>query len=69
VVTEILPAAFPDHEALVLRISFPTQGLQRRRGRWKTDPFLVAEPAVKVKIKHAWEKWSLRKRFYATEIV
>jgi hypothetical protein len=69
VASEIFPVAFTDHEVLVLRISFSTQEPRRRRGRWKTDPFLVAEPVVKEKIKQAWEKWAQRKRFYDSTVM
>jgi hypothetical protein len=44
---EILPAAFTDQNAVVLRISIPTMGTEWRRGRWKMDPVIVSEAAIK----------------------
>jgi exonuclease III len=53
---EILPAAFTDHNAVVLRLSLPTVRTGWRRGRWKMDPVLVTDAAVKDKKRCAWAK-------------
>jgi hypothetical protein len=66
---DILPTAFTDHEAVVFRLSIPTNKRLRRRGRWKTDPTLVTEAYIKEKIKIAWEKWRRTRRYYPDEIM
>jgi hypothetical protein len=40
---EIIPAGFTDHHAVDLRITIDDYDLQRRRGRRKVDPTLMAD--------------------------
>jgi hypothetical protein len=61
---EILPAAFIDHKAVVLRLSSPTVRTGWRRGRWKMDPVLVTDAAVTDKIRCAWAKWQRSKHYF-----
>jgi hypothetical protein len=65
---EILPAAFTDHEAVVLRLSIPNFERKRRRGRWKMDPSLVSEVYVKDKIRVAWVRWRRSRQYYDDDI-
>jgi len=67
--TEILPAAFTDHNAVVLRLSVPTLGTGWRRGRWKMNPQMVTEAAVKDKIQCAWARWRQSRRYYVDELM
>ena len=53
---ENLPAPFTGHNAVVLRLSIPTAGM-RWRSRWRMDPVLVTEHAVKDKIRIVWVRW------------
>jgi exonuclease III len=65
--TAIVPAAFTDHNAVVLRLSQPTVRTFWRRGRWKMDPVLVTDEAVKEKIRSAWAKWQRSKHYSSDE--
>ena len=62
---EILTAAFTDHNAVVLRLSLPTVGTGWRRGRWKMDPLLVTDAAIKDKVRSAWAKCQRSKQYYS----
>ena len=62
---EILPAAFTDHNAVVLRLSIPTVHTGWRRGRWKMDPLLVTDAVIKDKVRCAWAKWQRSKQYYS----
>jgi hypothetical protein len=66
---EILPAAFTDHNAVVLRLSLSTVRTGWRRGRWKMDPVLVTDAAVNDKIRCAWAKKQRSKHYYSDELM
>jgi hypothetical protein len=66
---EIVPAAFTDHEALVLRVTIPDTERNRRRGRWRLDPVLVVEEFMKNKIRFVWGKWKRSRQYYANEVM
>ena len=59
---EIIPTAYTDHHAVVLRLSIPNIERRRRRGRWKMNPDIVKETTFKVKFQIEWEKWQGYKR-------
>jgi hypothetical protein len=61
---EIIPAAFTDHDAVALRITIDDYDLQRRRGRWKMDPMLMADEHLQRRIRTEWVKWQKHKRYY-----
>jgi hypothetical protein len=66
---EILPAAFTDHDAVVLRLSINNAGMRRRRGRWKMDRVMVTEPAVQEKILIGWARWRRSRPYYEDELM
>jgi hypothetical protein len=66
---EILPAAFTDHNAVVLRLYILTVEVRRRRGRWKMDPVLVTESGLRDKIRIEWAKWRRSRNYYADEVM
>jgi hypothetical protein len=66
---EILPAAFTDHDAVVLRLSINNAGMRHRRGRWKMDSIMVTEPAVQEKIRIEWARWQRSRPYYADELM
>jgi hypothetical protein len=66
---EILPAAFTDHEVLVLRLRTPTTETKRRRGRWMTDPGMLTEPQIQERIKQVWQKCKNSRRYYSDEVM
>jgi exonuclease III len=61
---EIIPAAFTDHHALVLRLAIEDKVVRRRLRRWKMDPTLMHDDAIKRKIRDTWIQWRNRKRHY-----
>jgi hypothetical protein len=61
---KIIPTAFTDHHAVVLRLTMPATEKRRRRGRWKMDPDIVHESTFKAKFQTEWEKWRSHKRCY-----
>ena len=66
---EFLPAAFTDHNAVVLQLSKPTVLTCWRRGRWKMGSLLATDPAIKDKIRCAWAKWERSKHYYSDELM
>jgi hypothetical protein len=61
---DIIPAAFTDSHALVLRLTMEDQVVRRRLRRWKMDPTLMHDDAIKRKIRDARIQWRSRKRHY-----
>ena len=62
---EIIPTAFTDHHAVVLRLEIPTENRRKRSGRWKMDPAIITGPPFTDALREAWEKWKRHKRHYA----
>jgi hypothetical protein len=60
----ILPAAFTDHDAVVLRLSVSNVEPRRRGGRWKMDPELVTQERIRDKIRLEMAKWQRSKSYY-----
>ena len=48
---EILPAAFTDHHAVVVRVATPQFEERRARTRWKMDPILAQDEHICSRIK------------------
>ena len=61
---EIIPTAFTDHHAVVLRLTTPPHEARKTRGRWKMDRNLAQDDAIRSKLKREWEQWRKHKRFY-----
>jgi hypothetical protein len=61
IVMEIIPNAFTDHNAVVLRLTTPAQEMMKTRGRWKMDPNLAQDENIHAKIKLEWAKWRKHK--------
>jgi hypothetical protein len=61
---ETLPAAFTDHEAVILRIVLGDQDRRRKSWRWRIDPYIVTEH-MQERIRQEWEKCSKRGQYYA----
>ena len=61
---EIIPTAYTDHHAIVLRLSIPSTERRRRSGRWKMDPDIVKGATFTAKFQTEWEKWRAHKRYY-----
>ena len=61
---EILRTAFTDHHAVVLRLTTPPHEARKTRCRWKMDPILAQDDAIRSKLKREWEQWRKHKRFY-----
>jgi hypothetical protein len=60
----IIPTAFIDHHAVVIRITIPDYELRRRRSRWKLHPMLMKDEKFRAKIRNEKVKWWLHKRYY-----
>jgi hypothetical protein len=61
---EFIPAAFTNHHAVAVRIAIDDYDLQRRRGRWKMDPTLMADEHLQRRIHTEWVKWQNHNRYY-----
>ena len=61
---EIVPTAFTDHHAVVLRLSILASEQQRRRGMWKRNPTIATDSSFKEQFQAEWEKWRGHKRYY-----
>ena len=66
---EIIPAAFTDHLAVVLRLALPAFETRKPRGRWKMNPALVHDTTFRERIRTEWAKWCHHKRFYPDVIM
>jgi hypothetical protein len=66
---EVVPAAFTDHFAVVLRVEIPALETRKSRGRWKMNPALVHDTTFRDRIRTAWAKWSHHKQFYSDEVM
>jgi hypothetical protein len=58
------PAAFTDHDAVVLRLPLSNMEPRIRRGRWKMDPQLVTEDRIRDKLRLEMAKWQRSKSYY-----
>jgi hypothetical protein len=61
---EVIPAAFKDHAAVVLRITTQDTKPPRPRGIWKMNPLLMNDEFIKQKIRTEWMKWKYYRRYY-----
>jgi exonuclease III len=61
---EIVPAAFTDHHAVVLRITTQDCKIWKRPRRWKMDPTQLQDGNYKQKLRDNWLQWRNRKRHY-----
>ena len=61
---EIIPTAFTDHHAVVLRLTIPAHVARKTRDRWKMDPLFEQDIVIRSKLKREWEQWRKHKRFY-----
>jgi hypothetical protein len=61
---EIVPAAFTDHNAVVLRLVLGKSVAKRGRVRWKLDPNLIQDASLKTQIQQQWDMWKLHKPHY-----
>jgi hypothetical protein len=66
---EILPAAFTDHDAVVLLLSINNMGMRQKRSRWKMDSITVTDPAVQEKFRIEWARWQRSRPYYADELM
>jgi len=63
--TQIIPVAFIDHHAVVLRLRLNDSDLRRGPNRWKMNPLLMGDENIIHNIRVQWEKWQNHKRFYS----
>jgi len=61
---EILPAAFTDHSAVVLRLTLGETGARRDRVRWKLDPDMLLDADLLSHLRQQWNRWKMRKPCY-----
>jgi len=62
--TEIIPAAFTDHHAVVLRLRISDSDVRRGPNRWKMNPLLMRDKNIIHKIRVQWATWHNHKSFY-----
>ena len=62
--TEIIPTAFTDHHAVVLRLRINDSDVRRGPNRWKMKPLLMRDENIIYKIHVQWAIWQNHKRFY-----
>jgi hypothetical protein len=51
---EILPAAFTDHNAVVLRLALGEIRARRGRARWKLNPTMLKDADLLTKLRQQW---------------
>jgi hypothetical protein len=61
---ETISAPFTDHHALVLRVTLPVPTMRMGILRWKMEPTVMNDDALKRKIRENWIQWRSRKRHY-----
>ena len=62
--TEIIPAAFTDHHAVVLRLRINDNDVRSEPNRWKMNPLLMLNKNITHKISVQLAIWQNYKRFY-----
>jgi hypothetical protein len=60
---EIIPTAFTDHHAVVLRLTIPAHVAQNKR-RLENGPPPAQDNVIRSKINREWEQWRKHRRFY-----
>ena len=61
---EILPAAFTDHNAVVLRLAISERRERQGRARWKMNPVLLKNDELITQLRQLWKKWQRLKSWY-----
>lgn len=61
---EILPAAFANRNAVVLRLVLGEMRARRGRARWKLNPTMLRDADLLTPIRQQWKKWKLWKSWY-----
>jgi len=58
---DILPAAFTDHNAVVLRLALGEIGARRCQPRWKLDPTMLRDADLLSHLRQQWSGWKVKK--------
>jgi hypothetical protein len=66
---EIIPAAFTDHHALILRMEINNPTMPRGRGFWKMNTTLLREKNFQQILKGKWEIWKTHKKYYPDRLI
>ena len=61
---DIIPNAFTDHQAVVLRLQIPSEERRRKTGRWKMNPEIILGTPFQNAFSDEWEKLQRHKNFY-----
>jgi hypothetical protein len=61
---QVLPVAFTDHEAVVLRITSTESNIHRPRIRWKMNPLPMSDDGFQQQVGTDWTRWRTYKSHY-----
>jgi len=61
---DILPAAFTDHNTVVLRLALGEIGARRCHPRWKLDPTMLRDVDLLSHLRQQWSGWKANKSWY-----
>ncbi|KAJ4448603.1 hypothetical protein ANN_28371 [Periplaneta americana] len=65
--SEIVPAPFTDHNALIVLIKIPISFITRGRTLWKLNSQLLRDITIKEDFTIEWQKWIRKQAQYVTE--
>ena len=61
---DIVPTAFTDHQAVIIRLQIPAEERRRKTGRWKMNPEIITRTPFTTAFREEWEKWKRHKVYY-----
>ena len=61
---DFLPAAFTDHNAVVVHLALGEMGMRRRTPRWKLDPTMLRDDKLKNQLRQQWSRWQNQKSWH-----
>ena len=62
---DILPAAFTDHNAVILRLMLGDRRVRRCKMRWKMDPTSLCDADLLTNLRQLWSRWTSTKLWFA----
>ena len=66
---ETVAAAFTDHLAVILGVTFDVQSTQRGQGYWRMNASLINEPAFLHTLQEEWERWQKQVKRYPNRVL
>jgi hypothetical protein len=66
---ETIPAAFSDHNAVIIRIETDKPPPTRGRGYWKMNTLFLQEKTFSGKLAEEWANWKTKMKYYEKTVM